>query len=90
VAFELIFGTEIINAYLIYKANYATSHLIILQFRKRLVRSLFLGMPLKKLKPGSKQQSTVRSKYELADYKLEEKEGSARNVRKRCACLRKR
>jgi hypothetical protein len=27
----------------------------------------------------------IHSKHELVDYKLEEKEGSARNIRKRCA-----
>jgi hypothetical protein len=27
----------------------------------------------------------IHSKHELVDYKLEEKEGSARNIHKRCA-----
>jgi hypothetical protein len=41
-------------------------------------------MPLEKLKPGPKQQSTTHSKHELADHKLEEKKGSDRDVRRRC------
>ena len=57
----------------------------ILQFRESLVRSLLLGMPFEKLKPGPRQQSTSQTKRKLADHKLEEKEGSARDVRRRCA-----
>ncbi len=39
VAFEWIFGTTIVNSYLIYKKNYAASEVTILQFRESLVRS---------------------------------------------------
>jgi hypothetical protein len=85
VAFELIFGTAIVNTYLIYKENYATSDMVILQFRENLVQSLLLGMPFDKLKPGPRQQSASYSKYKLADHKLEEKEGPARIVRRHCA-----
>jgi hypothetical protein len=54
------------------------------------MRSLLLGMPFKKLKPGPRQQSTSHSKLKLADHKLEEEEGSTRNVRRRCAgCYKK-
>ncbi|CAF2007831.1 unnamed protein product [Rotaria magnacalcarata] len=83
-AFELIFGTSIVNSYLIYKENYTTSNITILQFRESLVRSLLLGSSSKNLKPGSGQQSTSQTKYKLADHKLEEIEGSARNIRRRC------
>ena len=57
----------------------------ILQFRESLVRSLLLGMPFEKLKPGPSQKPIGQTKRKLADHKLEEKEGSARNVRRRCA-----
>jgi hypothetical protein len=84
VAFELIFGTAVVNSYLIYKENYATSNIQISQFRESLVRSLLLGMPIEKLKPGPRQQLTSHSKRKLADHKLEEKKGSDRDVRRRC------
>ncbi len=48
------------------------------------LRSLLVDIPFEKLKPRPKQQSTSNSKCELVDHKLEEKEGSARNVRRRC------
>ena len=84
VAFEMIFGMSTVNAYLIVKENYDTSRMTMLQFRESLVRSLLLGMPFEKLKPGPRQQSTSRSKRKLADHKLEEKKGSDRDVRRRC------
>ena len=90
VAFELIFGTAVVNSYLIYKENYASSNIQILQFRESLVRSLLLGMPIEKLKPGPRQQLTSHSKRKLADHRLEEKKGSDRDVRRRCvACYEK-
>ena len=49
VAFELIFGTAVVNSYLIYKEIYASSNIQILQFRESLVRSLLLGTPTEKL-----------------------------------------
>jgi hypothetical protein len=85
VAFQLIFGTSIVNSYLIYKENYATGNITILQFRESLVGSLLLGVPSENLKTGPRQQSTSHLKHKLADHKLEEEEGSARNVRRRCA-----
>ena len=84
VAFELIFGTVVANSYLIYKENYAASNIQILQFRESLVRSLLLGASIEKLKSGPIQQSASHSKRKLADHKLEEKEGSTRNVGRRC------
>ena len=84
-AFELIFGTALVNSYLIYKENHIESKVTILQFRESLVRSLLLDTPIEKLKPGPKQQSASQSKRKLADHMLEEKEGSARDVRRRCA-----
>jgi hypothetical protein len=59
--------------------------LTILQFRESLVRSLLLGTPFEKLKPGPRKQSSSCSKRKLADHKLEEKEGSDCDVRRRCA-----
>ena len=85
VAFELLFGTALVNSYLIYKENYAASKVTILQFRESLVRSLLLGAPFENLKPGPRKQSTQNSKRKLADHKLEEIEGPTRNVRRRCA-----
>ena len=85
VAFELIFGTALVNSYLIYKENYTESTVTILQFRESLVRSLLLGMPFEKLKPGPRQQSTSHSKRKLADHKLEQLERSTRDGRRRCA-----
>ncbi len=84
VAFELIFGTAVVNSYLIYKENYTTNNITILQFRESLVRSLLLGMPFENLKPGPRQQSKNYLKRKLVDHKLEEIEGSARDVRRRC------
>ena len=85
VAFELVFGTALVNSYLIYKENYAKSKVTVLQFRESLVRFLLLGTPMERLKPGPKQLSASHSKRKLADHKLEEKEASARDVRRRCA-----
>lgn len=84
VAFELIFGTSIVNGYLIYQENYTTSNITILQFHESRVRSLLLGIPSENLKCGLGQQPTSQTKRKLADYKLEEIERSARNVRRRC------
>jgi len=81
----LIFGTAIVNAYLIYKKNYDTSHMTMVKFRESLVRSLLLGMPFEDIKPGPRPQSKSYLKCKLVDHKLQEKEGSARNVRRRCA-----
>jgi hypothetical protein len=64
VAFKLIFGTAVVNSYLIYKENYAAIDMTILQFHESLVRSLLLG---------PRQQPASRSKRKLADHKLEEK-----------------
>jgi hypothetical protein len=85
VASELIFGTAIVNSYLIYKENYAVNKVTIRQSRGSLVRSLLLDMPFEKLRSGPRQKSTGRTKRKLADHKLEEKEGSMRDVRRRCA-----
>ena len=85
VAFELIFGTSMVNSYLIYKENYATDNITILQFRESLVRSLLFGVPSENLKPGPREQSTSYLMRKLADHKLEEKQVSAREVRRRCA-----
>ena len=85
VAFELVFGTALVNSYLIYKENYATSNVTVLQFRESLVRSLLFGMPFEKLKPSVRQKPTGQVKRKVADHKLVEKEGCGRDVRKRCA-----
>ena len=84
VAFELVFGTALVNSYLIYRENYTANKVTILQFREGLVRSLLLGMPSERLKTGPKQKSTGQTKQKLTDHKLEEKEGSARDVRRHC------
>ena len=84
VAFELIFGTSIVNSYLIYKENDATDNISIVQFRESLVRPFLVGVPSEKLKPGPREQSISYLKRKLADHKLEEKEGSAGEVRIRC------
>jgi hypothetical protein len=84
VAFEMIFGMSIVNAYLIYKENYDTRRTTMLQFRESLVRSLLLGVPYENLKPGPGERSTSQTKRKLADHKLEEMEGAARDVRRRC------
>ena len=79
-AFELIFGTSIVNTCLIYKENYTTSNIIILQFRESLARSLLLGIAFENLKPDLVQQSTNHRKRKLGDPKLEEIEGSTHNA----------
>ena len=53
----------------------------ILQFPESLVRSLLFGMPFEKMKLGSRQKSIGQTKRKLADQKLEEKEGTARDRR---------
>ena len=80
----MIFGMSIVNAYLIYKENYDTSRMTMLQFRESLVRSLLLGVPYENLRPGPRERSTSQTKRKLADHKFEEKEGSTRNVDRRC------
>jgi hypothetical protein len=84
VGFELIFRTAIVNSYLIYNENYATSNITVLQVRESLVRSLLLSAPFQNLKPGPKQQPTSQTKCKLTDPKLKEKEGSACVVQRRC------
>ena len=49
------------------------------------MRSLLLGMSSENLKSGLREKSTSYLKRKLAAHKLEEKEGSAREVRRRCA-----
>ena len=56
----------------------------ILHFRESLARSLLFGKPFEKLKPGVKQEPAAQAKRKLADYKFEEKKGSAHDVRRRC------
>ncbi len=68
--FELIFGTAIVNTYLIYKENYSRSDMTMPQFCESFVQSLLLGMPFQKLKSGSRQESISYSKRKLADHKL--------------------
>ena len=58
VAFEMIFGISIVNAYLIYRENYDTSRTTMLQFRESLVQSLLLGVPYENLKPGPRERSS--------------------------------
>ena len=84
VAFELVFGTALVNSYLIYNENDAASKVTILQFHESLARSLLLGIPFERLKSGLKQKSAGQTKRKVADDKLEEKEGTARDVRRRC------
>ena len=79
----MIFGMSIVNVYLIYKENDDRSHMTMLQFRESVVRSLLLGVPYENLKPGPRERSTSQTKHNLADHKLEEKEGSTRNVGRR-------
>jgi hypothetical protein len=85
VAFEMIFGVSIVNAYLIYKENYDTSRMTMLPFRESLVRSLLLGVPYENLKPDPRERSTSQTKRKLADRKLKEIKESDRDVRRRCA-----
>ena len=80
----MIFGTLIVNSYLIYKENDATDNISIVQFRESLVWPLLVGVPSEKLKPGPRERSISYLKRKLADHKLEEKEGSAGEVRIRC------
>ena len=58
---------------LVYKKNFDTIHVTLLQFREILVRSLLLDTSFEKLKPGRRQQSVNRSKLELADHMLEKR-----------------
>jgi len=81
----MIFEMSIVNDYLIYRENYDTSHMTMLQFRESLVRSLLLGVPFENLKPGLGERSTSRMKRKLPDHKLQEIEGPECNVRRRGA-----
>ena len=74
VAFELIFGTAIVNSYLVYKEHYSTNNMTILKFRESLVRPLLLGMPFEELKPDPRQKATSQVKRKLIDHKFGEKE----------------
>ena len=84
-AFELVFGTEIVKSYLLCKENYATNKMTVLQFRESLVRSLLIGMLFEKQKLSPRQKSAGQTKRKFTDHKLEEREASARDVRRRCA-----
>ena len=84
VAYELIFGTSIVNSYLIHKENYAMDDIIILQFRESVVRSWHLGVSTENTKPGPKQQSTGHCKRKLVDHTLGQIEGYGRYVRRPC------
>ena len=66
-----------------YKEHCSTNNVTILEFHESLVRSLLLGMAFEELKPGPRQKATNQIKRKLTDHKLEEKEGSARDVRRR-------
>ena len=48
------------------------------------MRSLLRGVTYENLKPGPEERSTSQTKRKLADHKLEEMEGAARDVRRRC------
>jgi hypothetical protein len=76
----MIFGMSIVNSYLIYKENYDTSRMTMLQFLESLVRSLLFGVPFEHLKPGLRERSISHTKRKLAAHKLKEMEGPARNV----------
>ena len=80
----MIFVMSIVYAYLIYKDNDDTSRMTMLHFRKSLVRSLLLGVPFENIKSGPRERPTSQTKRKLADHKLEEMEGPARNDRRRC------
>jgi hypothetical protein len=84
VAFEMIFGVSIVNAYLIYKEYYSTNVMTMSQFCESLVRSLLRGIPFEYVKPGPRECSTSQTKCKLVDHRLEEKQGSNRDVRRRC------
>ena len=68
----------IVNSYLIYKKNYAVSEVTIVQ-------CLLFETPFEKLKSGMRQKFTNETKDKLTYHKLEEKKGSARIFRSRCA-----
>ena len=80
----MIFGISIVNAYLIYKENYDTSRMTMLQFRESLVRSLLLSVPYENLKPCPRERAKSQTKRRLPDHKLEEMKEAARDVRRRC------
>ena len=82
-AFEIVFGVSIVNAYLIYKEYYSMRMMAMLQLRESLVRSLLLGVPFENVKPGPRKRSTSQTKRKLADHQLEEMQGSDRDVRRR-------
>ncbi len=50
-----------------YKENYAASKVTILHFRESLVRSLLLGMPFEKLKPGADRNELITSSKKKKD-----------------------
>ncbi len=73
-----------VNKILNYKENYAISDMTIMLFCESLMLSLLFFMPFEKLKFSLRQQSLSHSKRKLSDHKLEEKEGSARIIRRHC------
>jgi hypothetical protein len=79
----MIFGISKVNAYLIYKENYDTSRMMVLEFHESLVQSLLPGMALENQKPSPRELSTSQRKRKLADHKLEERKGSDRGIRRR-------
>ena len=72
------------NTYLIYKGNDDTTRMTMLPLRESLVWFLFVGVPYENLKSDTRERSRSQTKRKLAGHKLEEKEGSTRNVGRRC------
>ena len=79
-AFEMIFGVSIVNAYLIYKEYYGTNIMTMLQFHRSLAPSLLLGVPLDNVKSGLRERPTSQTRRKLADHELEQIEESGRDV----------
>ena len=73
-----------LNICLVYKDNYAASDIDFTVSRQFCTISL-VSKPIQKLNADPRQQSESHSKRKLADHKLQEKEGSTRNVGRRCA-----
>ena len=83
IAIELIAGTSLVNAWIVYKKYFSRKPVSLLSFQESLTLSLLTGSSQENLRPGKKRASVGRIQTEQQHY-LVEAEGPKRASRKRC------
>ena len=82
-AFELLLGTAVVNAYVLYNKYYETDKLSLKKFRESLLLSLLTGTNEEKIQIGREPSTTVTG-GQRSEHFLIEMDGKARDTRKRC------